>query len=67
MDGLCCGFSETLRGRIQGPSSLSSCSCQYPPEVSHCSGKRITVSAGKGLAFITSNVFLLLKYDGNYN
>ena len=45
------------------PSSL--CSYQYPPEVSHCSRNRISVSSGKGLEFITNDVFLLLKYDGN--
>ena len=28
---------------------------------------RITVSSGKGLNFITNDVNLLLKYDGNYN
>ena len=26
-----------------------------------------SVSSGKGLNFITNDVFLLLKYDGNYN
>ena len=47
------------------PSSL--CSYQYPPEVSHCSRNRISVSSGKGLDSITNIVFLLLKYDGNCN
>ena len=47
------------------PSSL--CSYQYPPEVSHCSRNRISVSSGKGLDLITNDVFLLLKYDGNCN
>ena len=47
------------------PSSL--CSYQYPPEVSHCSRNRISVSSGKGLNFITNDVVLLLKYDENYN
>ena len=41
------------------PSSL----CQYPPEVSHCSRNRISVSTGKGVNFITNVVFLLSKYD----
>ena len=27
----------------------------------------LLVSSGKGLNFITNDVFLLLKYDGNYN
>ena len=27
----------------------------------------LSVSSGKGLNFITNDVFLLLKYDGNYN
>ena len=43
------------------PSSL--CLCQYPPEVSHCSRNRISVSIGKGVNFITNVVFLLSKYD----
>ena len=47
------------------PSSL--CSYQYPPEFSHCSRNRISVSSGKGLDFIKNDVFLILKYDGNYN
>ena len=48
------------------PSSL--CLYQYPLEVSHCSRNRISVSSGKrGLDFITNDVFLLLKYDGNCN
>ena len=47
------------------PSSL--CLCQYPPEVSHCSRNRISVSSGKGLNFITNYVFLVTKYNGNYN
>ena len=47
------------------PSSL--CLCQYPPEVSHCSRYRISVSPGKGLNFIPKYVFLITKYDGNYN
>ena len=45
------------------PSSL--CSYQYPPEVSHCSRNRISVSSGKGLNFITNDVNLLSKYDVN--
>ena len=39
----------------------------YPPEVSHCSRNRIQLSSGEGFNFITNNVFLLLRYDGNYN
>ena len=49
----------------KAPSSL--CLCQYPPEVSHCSGNRIPVSSGKGLTFNTNDVFLFVKFDGNYN
>ena len=41
--------------------------CQYPPEFSHCSRNRISLSSGKGLNFITNDVFLILQYDGNYN
>ena len=41
------------------PSSL--CLCQYPPEVSHRSRSRISVSSGNGLNFITSYVL----YSGN--
>ena len=52
-------------GEYTTPSSL--CLCQYPPEVSRCSRNRISVSSGKRLDFITNDVFLLLKYDGNYN
>ena len=37
--------------------------CQHPPEVSHCSRNRISISSGKGLNFITNDVVLLLKYD----
>ena len=48
----------------KAPSSLSL--RQYPPEVLHCSGNRISVTSGKDLTFIT-NVFLLLKCDWNYN
>ena len=44
----------------KAPSSLSL--CQYPPEVLHCSGNRISVTLRKDLTFIT-NVFLLLKCD----
>ena len=47
------------------PSSL--CLWQYPPKVSHCSRNRILVSSGKSLTFITNYVFLVTKYDGNYN
>ena len=47
------------------PSSL--CLCQYSPEISHCSRNRKSVSSGKGSNFITNYVFLVTKYDGNYN
>ena len=40
----------------KAPSSLSL--RQYPPEVLHCSGNRISVTSGKDLTFIT-NVFVL--------
>ena len=58
-------FRKPRLGEYTAPSSL--CSYQYPPEVSHCSRNRISVSSGKGLDFITNDVFLLLKYDGNCN
>ena len=48
-------------------AASSLCLCQHPPEVSQCSLKRISVSSGKGLNFITNDVVLLSKYDGNYN
>ena len=32
----------------------------------HNSGNRISVSLGKGLIFFINDVFLLLKYDGNF-
>ena len=44
-------------------ASSSLCTCQYPPKVLHCSRSRLSVS----LNFIKNGVFLLLKYDGNYN
>ena len=52
-------------GECTAASSL--CLCQHPPEVSHCSRNRISASSGKGLNFITNDVVLLLKYDGNKN
>ena len=52
-------------GEYTAPSSL--CLCQCPPKVSHCPHNRILVSPGKGLNFITNSIFLLLKYDRNYN
>ena len=52
-------FRKLRFGEYTVPSNL--CICQYPSEV------RISVSLGKGLNFITNAVFLLLKYDGNYN
>ena len=33
--------------------------CQYPPEVSHCSCNRESVSPGKDLNFITNDVFVI--------
>ena len=67
IDGSWNGVPETLArlGEYTTPSNL--CLCQYPHEVSHCSLNRISVSPGKGLKFITNDVRLLLKYDGNYN
>ena len=56
-------FGNLGLGEYTAPSSW--CLCQYPLEVSHCSRNRISVSSGKGLNFITNDVFLLLKYDGN--
>ena len=58
-------FRKPRLGEYTTPSNL--CLCQYPHEVSHCSLNRISVSPGKGLKFITNDVRLLLKYDGNYN
>ena len=58
-------FRKPRLGEYTAASSL--CLCQHPPEVSHCSRNRISVSSGKGLDFITNDVFLLLKYDGNCN
>ena len=45
-------------GEYTAPSSL--CLCQYLPEVLRCSRNRISVTSGKGLNFITIDVFLLL-------
>ena len=58
-------FRKPSLGEYTAPSSL--CSYQYTPEFSHCSRNRISVSSGKGLDFIKNDVFLILKYDGNYN
>ena len=58
-------FRKPRLGEYTTPSNL--CLCQYPHEVSHCSLNGISVSPGKGLKFITNDVRLLLKYDGNYN
>ena len=33
--------------------------CQYPPEVSHCSCNRESVSPGNELNFITNDVFVI--------
>ena len=49
---------------VEHKAPLSLCLCQYPPEVS---GNRIPVSSGKGLTFNTNDVFLFVKFDGNYN
>ena len=58
-------FRKPKLREYTAPSSL--CLCQHPPEVSHCSRNRISVSRGKGVNFITNVVFLLSKYEGNYN
>ena len=64
---MACGidFWKPRLGEYMVPSSL--CLCQYPPELSHRSGNRISASSGKGLNFITNDIFLLLRCDGNYN
>ena len=56
--------SETKVRRIHSPFELVFIPVSAP-EVSHCSGNRISVSSGKGLNLLTNNVFLLLKYDEN--
>ena len=58
-------FRESRLGEYTAVSSLGL--CQYPPEVTHCSRYRISISSRKGLDFITNDVVLSLKYDGNYN
>ena len=58
-------FWKPWLGEFMAPLSLFL--CQYPSEVSHCSRNRILVSSGKGLNFITNDVNLLSRYDGNYN
>ena len=58
-------FRKSRLGEHKALSSL--CLCQYPLEVSHCSGNRIPVISGKGLNFNTNDVFLFVKFDGNYN
>ena len=45
-------FRKPRLGEYTAASSL--CLCQHPPEVSHCSRNRISVSSGKGLSFITN-------------
>ena len=52
-------FRKSRLAEHKAPSSLSL--CQYPPEVSHCSGNRIPLSSGKGLTFDTNDVFLFFK------
>ena len=54
-------FRKPRLGEYTTASNL--CLCQHPPEVSHCSRNRISVSSGKGLNFITNNVVLLLKFQ----
>ena len=58
-------FRKLRLGEYTTPSSF--CLCQYPPEVSHGSRNRISVSSGKGLNFITNYVYLVTKYDGNHS
>ena len=59
-------FRKLKLGEHTDPLSL--CICQYrPPEGSHCSRYRTPVSLVKGLNFITNDVFLSSKFDGNYN
>ena len=58
-------FRKPRLGECTAASSL--CLCQHPPEVSHCSRNRISASSGKSFNFITNDVVLLLKYDGNKN
>ena len=58
-------FRKPRLGECTAASSL--CLCQHPPEVLHCSRNRISVSSGKGLNFITNDIVLLLKHDGNKN
>ncbi|RMX44752.1 hypothetical protein pdam_00009181 [Pocillopora damicornis] len=58
-------FRKPRLGEYTAASSL--CLCQHPPEVLHCSRNRISVSSGKGLNFITNDIVLLLKHDGNKN
>ena len=60
-------FRKPRLGEYLYTTPSSSYSYQYPPEVSHCSRNRISVSSGKGLDSIINVVFLLLKYDGNCN
>ena len=65
IDGSWDEFSGTQVGKTQGPFELVII-CQYPPEVSHYSSNWIPVSSGMGLTFNTNDVFLFLKFDGNY-
>ena len=60
-------FRKPRLGEYVYTAPSSFCSYQYPPEVSHCSCNRISVSSGRGLDFTTNDVFLLLKYEGNCN
>ena len=59
IDGSSDGFSETQVKRIHGRFELVFFFCQYPPEVSHCSCNRESVSPGKDLNFITNDVFVI--------
>ena len=59
-------FRKLKLGEHKAPWSL--CICQYrPPEGPHCSRNKTPVSSVKGLNFITNDVFLSSKFDGNYN
>ena len=51
-------FRKPRLGEYTAPSSL--CLCQYLPEVLRCARNRTSVTSGKGLNFITIDVFLLL-------
>ena len=52
-------FRKPRLGEHTAPSSLRT--CQYPPEVSHCSRNRISVSSGNGLN-LTSLQMMYFRY-----